>query len=207
MNPSTPVPAAPSEGHSVSVELLWIPLGAGQHVVKFSGKVFEGFSSLIQRRSACDIYHAALVVSVPEGRYVLEMTPIPDRFGVQRGVVAEGPVGLKILGRFRMFRYEIHCWRDGVIPDEREAVHPTTLISNDHTLAPRLLSIVGEVPTPVWGRDELHAGDMWNSNSVISWLLGSAGLAVNEIQPPPRGRAPGWSSGLEVAKRQQKSAV
>jgi hypothetical protein len=193
-----------TDGVQVSVEFLWIPLGAGQHVVKFSGKIFEGLSALIQRRVPCDIYHAALVVRIPEGRYVIEMTPIPDRFGVRRGVVEEGPVGLRILGRFRMFRYEIHCWRNGVIPDEREAVHPTTLISNDHALAQRLLLIVKEVPTPVWGRDELRSGDMWNSNSVISWLLTRAELAANEIQPPPHGRAPGWSSGLLVAQRQEK---
>jgi hypothetical protein len=207
VNAATPVPAFPMEDSSASVELLWIPLGAGQHVVKFSGRIFEALSALIQRRSPCDIYHAALVVRMPEGRYVIEMTPIPDGFGARRGVVAEGPVGLKVLYRFRMFRYEIHCWCNGVIPDESEAVHPTTLITKDHALAQRLLSSVEAVPTPVWGRDELHAGDMWNSNSVISWLLASAGLAVNEIQPPARGRAPGWTSGVVVANRQQKLAA
>ena len=42
-----------------SVELLWIPLGSGQRVVKFSGKLFEAISALFQRRATCDIYHAA----------------------------------------------------------------------------------------------------------------------------------------------------
>ena len=32
--------------------------------------------------------------------------------------------------------------------------------------ARRLLDLVATVPTPVWGRDELDAGEMWNSNSV-----------------------------------------
>jgi hypothetical protein len=33
------------------------------------------------------------------------------------------------------------------------------------------LELVPEVPTLVWGRDELRAGEMWSSNSVVSWLL------------------------------------
>jgi hypothetical protein len=42
---------------------------------------------------------------------------------------------------------------------------------------------------------------MWNSNSVISWLLASAGLDPGGIQPPSGGRAPGWRAGLEIAAR------
>lgn len=33
-----------------SVDLLWIPLGAGQHVVRISGRVFEAAAALIGRR-------------------------------------------------------------------------------------------------------------------------------------------------------------
>ena len=33
---------------------------------------------------------------------------------------------------------------------------------------------------------------MWNSNSVIAWLLASSGLPMDEIGPPAGGRAPGW---------------
>jgi hypothetical protein len=90
LSPSTEAPA-PSTGSSV--ELLWIPLGAGQRIVKHSGKAFESICALIERRPVCDIYHAALVVTVPYGRYTIGMAPIPDRQGARRGVVAEGPVG------------------------------------------------------------------------------------------------------------------
>ena len=86
-----------------TVQLLWIPLGAGQHIVKLNGKAFEALSAFRHRRARCDIYHAALVITVPDGRYTVEMTPIPDSRGSERGVVAEGPVGLKVLGRFRLF--------------------------------------------------------------------------------------------------------
>jgi hypothetical protein len=27
------------------------------------------------------------------------------------------------------------------------------------------------MPVLVWGRDELGAGEMWKSNSMISWLI------------------------------------
>ena len=43
------------------------------------------------------------------------------------------------------------------------------------------------VPTPVWGRDELDAGEMWNSNSIISWLIARSGLDTESIQPQRAG--------------------
>ena len=54
--------------------------------------------------------------------------------------------------------------------------------------------------TPM-GRDELGAGEMWNCNSVIAWVLAKSGLDVAEIRPPVHGRAPGWNAGLQVAAR------
>jgi hypothetical protein len=42
---------------------------------------------------------------------------------------------------------------------------------------------------------------MWNSNSMIAWLIATAGLSTDLLRPPPRGRAPGWDAGLEVARR------
>jgi hypothetical protein len=41
---------------------------------------------------------------------------------------------------------------------------------------------------------------MWNSNSVISWLIARAGLPVDEVMIPPHGRAPGWAAGIRVAR-------
>ncbi|MEX0673911.1 MAG: hypothetical protein WD067_04000, partial [Gaiellaceae bacterium] len=64
-----------------------------------------------------------------------------------------------------------------------------------------LLELVPGVPTPVWGRDELRTGEMWNSNSVVSWLLARTGLPAEELEPPPGGRAPGWRAGVVVAHR------
>jgi hypothetical protein len=75
-------------------------------------------------------------------------------------------------------------------------------VAHDPARASRVLELVPSVPTPVWGRDELGAGEMWNSNSVTAWLLARAGIDVAGIEPPPGGRAPGWRAGVAVAFRQ-----
>ena len=189
-------------GRTGAVDLYWLPLGAGGHSVRLNGIVFEAVAARLQRRSACDLYHSALVVHAPSGRFVIEQAPIPDDDGAARGVVAEGAVGSRLAGRFRVFRYEVRRWRDGVIPDLAEAVASPQLLTDDPSRAQRLLDVVPDVPTPVWGRDELDAGEMWNSNSLISWLIVRTGLDTKRIQLPVRGRAPGWDAGLVVARRQ-----
>jgi hypothetical protein len=62
------------------------------------------------------------------------------------------------------------------------------------------------MPTPAWGRDELHTGEMWNSNSFICWLLVRGGLDASAIHLPAGGRAPGWHAGVVVARRQLQEA-
>jgi hypothetical protein len=182
-----------------AVDLYWIPVGAGAHVVRISGRLFEAVSALVQRRRRCDLYHSALVVRVPEGRFVIEQTPIPDLHGERRGVVAEGPVGTRWAGRFRLFRYEIRRWRGGQIPDIREAIASPVRVADDLTRARRILDLLPSVPTPVWGRDEFHAGEMWNCNSVTAWAISRSGIDAAAIHPPSGGRAPGWHAGLVVA--------
>ena len=184
------------------IDLYWLPLGAGGHSVRLNGKVFEAVAARLERRDRCDLYHSALQVRVPEGRYVIEQAPAWSD-GAERGVVAEGSVGARVAGRLRLFRYEVRRWRDGIIPDLAEAVESPRRLSDDPDCARRLLELVPEAPTPVWGRDELGAGEMWNSNSLISWLIARSGLAVESIQPPRGGRAPGWQAGIVIAHRRQ----
>jgi hypothetical protein len=185
----------------VGVDLYWLPLGAGGQFVRWNGRLYEGVAARLQRRRPCDLYHSALEVRVPEGGFVIESAPIRAADGSDRGVVAEGPVGSRWAGRLRIFRYELRFWRDGVIPDVAEAVESPRRLTDDPEPARRLLDLAPEVPTPVWGRDELHAGEMWNSNSVIAWLLARTGLEAASIEPPQGGRAPGWNAGLVVARR------
>jgi hypothetical protein len=183
------------------IDLYWLPLGAGGHSVRLNGRVFEALAARLERRDRRDLYHSALEIRVPEGRFVIETAPVPPGDGAERGVVAEGAVGTRAAGRFRLFRYEVRRWRDGVIPDIAEAVESPRRLSDDPDCARRLLDLAPQVPTPVWGRDELHAGDMWNSNSVISWLMARGGLEVDSVHPPLGGRAPGWLAGIVVARR------
>jgi hypothetical protein len=192
------VPRATGEA---SVELFWLPLGAGGWFVRLNGHIWEAIHAWLEHRRPLDLYHTALVVRLPEGRFVLEdCWPIPDDDGPLRGVIVEGPVGSRRLGCWRVFRYEVRCWPDGVIADANEAVASPQLLSNDPVVARRLLELVGSLPSPVWGRDELQIGEMWNSNSVIAWLLARSGIsAIDEIRPPAGGRAPGWKAGLVMA--------
>ncbi len=189
------------------LDLYWIPLGAGARVVRVSGKLYEALSALVQRRARRDLYHSALLADAGDGCFVVEMAPIPDGRGPDvRGVVGEGPVGSRLLARFRVFRYEVRRWRGGVVPDLPFAVASPVRISSDPEMIRHVLDLVALVPTPVWGRDELRAGEMWNSNSVVSWVLASAGVASHAGKPPRDGRAPGWHAGLAVATRGDESA-
>ena len=168
--------------HGAAVDLYWLPLGAGGHVVRLNGLVFEAVAARLAHRSRCDLYHSALEVLVPEGRYVIEMTPVPNAGGTARGVTAEGPVGSRRAGRLRVFRYEVRRWLGGTIPDLGDAVASPQRLSEDATTAQRVIDLVPDAPSPVWGRDELAAGEMWNSNSLVSWLLARAGLPVESIR-------------------------
>jgi hypothetical protein len=186
---------------TAAVDLYWIPLGAGGHSVRLNGRVFEAIAAAHAHRPRCDLYHAALVVEVDGERHAIEIAPSPDAGEAARGVVATGAVGSRRLGRLRLFRYEVRCRRGGSIPDLAEAVGGRRRLTTDPRVARRVIALVPAVPVPVWGRDELHAGEMWNSNSMIAWVLARAGLPAGAVRPPSCGRAPGWDAGVEVARR------
>src|SRR5712691_4155730 len=87
-------PEAGNTAHSrASIDLYWLPLGAGGHSVRLNGCVYQALAARLGGRPARDLYHSALEVCVPEGRFVIEQAPIPDSHGAERGVVAEGAVG------------------------------------------------------------------------------------------------------------------
>jgi hypothetical protein len=186
---------------AASIKLFWLPLGAGGKSVRWNGRVFEAIAARFEGRDACDLYHSALEVCLGAERYVIEMAPAWSTKRRNRGVVSTGPVGLTWLGGSILFRYEIRRWRDGDIPDIAEAIGPPQVVGRDPARARRLLDLVAQVPTLVWGRDQLDIGDMWNSNSVISWLLARTDHDVDHIHPPAGGRAPGWTAGVVVARR------
>ena len=185
------------------IYLYWIPLGAGgSGFVRLNGLIYEAVKALRERRRRLRLFHTAMEVRIAEGDFIVEtMWPSPDDATASRGVVLEGPVFAPWLSSTRVLRYEVRCWRDGALPDAEHAVGGPQRVSGDLVLARSLLDRVGSVPALIWGRDQPGSGDMWNSNSVISWLLATAGLPMNTISPPQGGRAPGWDAGVEMARR------
>lgn len=196
-----PGPVLPDD--DAGIDLYWLPLGAGDasRWVRFSGLVYEALAARRADRPARQLYHSALEVRLGADRYVIEMTPEWGYKQAERGVVGHGPVGLARLGRSRFFRYEVRRWRDGCIPDLSWAVGGAQHPDSDVRRVQRLLELVPAFPTATWGRDELHTGDMWNSNSLIAWLLARSGHDTDLLRPPFLGRAPGWDAGLLVAAR------
>ncbi|WP_061782387.1 hypothetical protein [Microbacterium hominis] len=186
-------------------DLWWLPVGAGGRVVVRTSRWWESLRALRARRSPRPLFHAALEVFDGEAGYVIEMTPAWGGPVGPRGVVAEGPVGSRRLGGSRLFRYEIRCWKDGVIPDRRWAVEPSRRLALSPAAAGALIARVGRAPRFVWGRDPFGIGDMWNSNSLIAWLLEGSGIDTAEIAPPRGGDAPGWRCGAVAARRGLRS--
>ena len=191
------------EATEPTVDLYWIPLGAGGHSVRFNGRLYELVAATAQHRPRRDLYHAALIVTVAQERYAIEIAPSPDAKERARGVVATGPVGSRRLRWFRLFRYEVRCCQNGRIPDLGFAVGGARRVATGAAIARQVLDVVPQVPTPVWGRDDLGAGEMWNSNSMVAWVLAEAGIDTAALRPPPGGRAPGWDAGLTVAARRR----
>lgn len=198
----TRIPVLHEDSWAPGVELLWIPLGAGAggRVVRASGRAYEALVARRQHRPLQPLFHAALRVRLGGVEYAIEMAPVWDRAVPGRGVVAEGPVGLRALGRSRWFRYEVRVWRGGSIPDAAHA-QASHVLPTDAARVHGLLELAPDFPCATWGRDDLGTGDMWNSNSLVAWLLAGSGHEVSGLEPPRGGRAPGWSAGLAVAGR------
>lgn len=182
-------------------DLFWIPLGAGgTGFVSMNGRVYEWWKARSDHRQALNLYHTALQLHGAEGHFVLEtMWPSPPEDPRSRGVVFQGAVGAVWLARCPWFRYEVRRWPNGVLPDAGKAVGGPQTVTTDPEQVQRILRLAESVPDLIWGRDQKSAGEMWNSNSVIAWLLARAGLPMERIQPPPGGRAPGWDAGIAIA--------
>jgi hypothetical protein len=175
--------------------------------VRWNGRLYEAVKAALDGRPRYALYHSALQVHLGQQTYVIEQAPEPDLSGDRRGVVAEGPVGARWAGRFRIFRYEVRVWAGGNIPDVTEAVDSPRRLSSDPRQARRVIDVAPTIPTPVWGRDELGTGEMWNSNSVIAWMLTASGIDARSVAPPPHGRAPGWNAGVAVAQRRDRHST
>ena len=150
------------------IDVWWLPVGAGGHVVIHTSRWWELIQARKGRRAPRPLFHAALEVFVGDVPHLIEMAPAWGVPGPSRGVVATGPVGVRWLGRSRFFRSEVRCWADGILPDRASAVDSPVSFPLAEGEAQSLLSRVGTVPRLTWGRDTLGCGDMWNSNSLVS---------------------------------------
>ena len=187
---------------SAWADLFWLPLGAGGHFVRWNGRAYERIAAHREHRAAVDLYHCGLMLHLDDITYAVEMGPVWNISDADRGVVCEGPVGTKWLGRFRAFRYEMRCWPQGHIPDVAEAVDSPVRTTEDRSRVAAVFEVLSDTPALTWGRDELRTGEMWNSNSVVAWALARTGHDMHSIVPPRGGRAPGWGAGLKLAGRQ-----
>jgi hypothetical protein len=86
-----------------NVDLCWLPLGAGGRSVRWNGRLFEAGMARREHRPVEALYHSALEVIGQDRRFVIEMAPVWNVDAVDRGVVREGPVGTRWLGRSQLF--------------------------------------------------------------------------------------------------------
>jgi len=196
-----------SDRVSAWLDLFWIPLGAGGHFVRWNGRAYEWLAARRERRARLDLYHCGLMVRSDDVTYAVEMGPVWNVSGDDRGVVCEGPVGVRWLGRFRALRYEVRCWPGGYIPDLEHAVDSPVRTTTDRDQIAAVLTVLHDLPALTWGRDELGTGEMWNSNSVVAYALARAGHDMDLVHPPDRGRAPGWIAGVWLGARQNASVT
>ena len=188
-----------------SVELLWLPVGAEtSRFQQASLRLWETIEAARTRRPRMALVHSALRVRTADGiAYAIELTPAFQRSPVPP--VATGPVGMRILGRFELFRWALQCVPGGVFPDEQWATGEPFVRSTDCSTANAVLALAHEIPRYTWGRRRPGTGEMWTSDSVVSWLLLRAGIELDELGPPAGTRAPGWDAGIAVATRRRET--
>ena len=87
-----------------SVDLFWLPVGAGGHVVRWNGKVYERWCARRDHRAPADLYHAGLMLALRGVTYAVEMGPVWNVPDADRGVLLEGPVGSRRLSSPRASR-------------------------------------------------------------------------------------------------------
>lgn len=61
--------------NKAEIRLWWLPVGAGGHVVIHTSRWWEHWHALREGRSPRPLFHAALEILAPAGRYAVEMAP------------------------------------------------------------------------------------------------------------------------------------
>ena len=190
--------AEPTAVTAAAVELYWIPLGAGGHCVRFNGRIFEALDAARRAPSA--------LRPLPRGaRRPARRPALHDRARRRRRTPtrraaassAPAPSAAATSAGCACFATRFAAGEADRSPTWTTRSAGRCRLTTDPGVARRLLDLVAAVPRPVWGRDELDAGEMWNSNSVIAWLVATAGLPADELEPA----AAGQGAGLEGRSR------
>ncbi|MCA9830082.1 MAG: hypothetical protein KC495_06400 [Dehalococcoidia bacterium] len=182
-----------------SADLYWMPVGAGTSgFQQASLRFWESIEAARAHRPRARLFHSALKLSLAgEGAFTLELTPA--FVGGPLPPLATGPVGIRGADRIRLFRYQLRRVPGETLPDEEWAEGEPIHLTGDCDAVRRIVALAPSTPPHVWGRRVRGTKEMWTSDSVISWLLRSAGIDLSKVAIPPGGRAPGWSAGIALA--------
>lgn len=173
------------------IDLYWIPI-TGSSGTGFLGGLGQLF---VINPEGKDLYHAALKVHLRDCHdYVIELEDYisDDDERREKGVTVDGEFAFIPLKNV----YSIRRWRDGRIEDENVAKPPIRLSINC-VAAQRVYDLAAHVPAnDYWSSNDKWGESRWTSNSVVAWILQSAGLGLWPPPVPPNGLAPGWSAGI-----------
>jgi hypothetical protein len=189
---------------TVGVHLYWLPPGGGGWFVRLNGRLYERMRAWIEHRQPLDLYHTALVVTVPDDQFEIENCwPIPNAQGPARGVTVEGPVWSPHLGRFGVFRYEVRRWLNGYIADATEAVDSPRCVSPNQDNARRILELTESAPAYVWGRDRWGTGTCGTPLGHLVVAYQCRFVGVGDGTTSQRQSTPGWTQ----ASRSRRAAI
>lgn len=181
------------------LDLYWIPVGAGTRFQRASLLFYEAVAAWIARRPRKALVHAGLVGSQNSKPFTVELMPSPA--GRADAGEVTGPVGFRLAGRLRLFRYQVCILDESRLPDQEWAVEPPSRLTEDGEVVGRVLAQSRLAPAYTWGRRRNGHPEMWTSDSTAAWILSTAGIDTGRLGPPPGTRAPGWQSGILEAGR------
>ncbi len=59
-----------------SADLFWLPLGAGGHVVRWNGLLYERWTARCENRASVALFHCGLMLRLDDITYAVEMGPV-----------------------------------------------------------------------------------------------------------------------------------
>ncbi len=152
-----------------SVDLYWLPLGAGGRVVRWCGRLYESWAAWREHRDRAALFHAGLMLRLDDTAFAVEMGPVWNVTEPDRGVLLEGPSARGGSAVSGLPATRCGAGRAATFPDLARRCDPVRTTHEPGTVAGRPGRAPAAAAAHTWGRDELGAGEMWNSNSAVAW--------------------------------------